>query len=316
MSPITTFHPLPRPPPNALFARFRRTRAGQALDLLLGAMRGVNLPPSPPLQIRRSWISAVISHGLTAVFYLMLYDLLFRFIVVLAPDSFGHPSRTGGDFPAWVATLAPEWGISWWITWAGLGWVFMGGIMLALHGQYHLVATLFLALGYNADEEWPAPIRRPWMADSLNDLWGKRYHQVSPFFSDIGRIDRVLTGLAASQGEYGRESLRSDLSAPACLLIASICRVHSYSGPPHSATSRPTAHSRSSRPYSPRQFYTSSCSYRSSTPGVHGHGPSSSSVKLSGSSLNEHISSAPDKKWEDGLVERGRWRGCPSGRDP
>lgn len=176
MNPPTTLHPLPRAAP---LSRFRQTQPGQALDLLFSGMRKINIPPNPPLVPGRSRARATLSHLSTASAYLVIYDLLFRSVVVISPDTFGHPSRRGGDFPSWVAELSEEWGLPWWVIWAGLGWVFMVGIMVALHGQYHLTAAAFIGLGYNTDEEWPKPMGRPWLADSLNDLWGHRYHQVS-----------------------------------------------------------------------------------------------------------------------------------------
>lgn len=171
-----TFHPLPRPAP---LGRFRHSDPGRALDLLFSGMRKINIPPNRPLTAGRSWLRATVSHFLTASVYLVLYDLLFRSVVVISPDTFGHPSRTGGDFPLFVKELSEGCRLPWFVVWAGLGWVFMAGIMLALHGQYHLTAAISVGVGYNTDEEWPRPMDKPWLADSLNNLWGQRYHQVS-----------------------------------------------------------------------------------------------------------------------------------------
>jgi len=52
-------------------------------------------------------------------------------------------------------------------------------------GTFHLFALLGVGSGVWIDEEWPEFMDEPWKADSVNDLWGKRYHQVSPAPSTV-----------------------------------------------------------------------------------------------------------------------------------
>ena len=97
----------------------------------------------------------------------------------------GSPTRLSlaGDYtislPAYCASgdasIATALGL--WV-WFAVAVAF--AVLFAMQGTYHLFAFLGIASGLYADEEWPAFMDRPWVADSLNDLWGKRYHQVSP----------------------------------------------------------------------------------------------------------------------------------------
>ena len=53
--------------------------------------------------------------------------------------------------------------------------------MCGYYGDLSYVCVNWVGSGIWIDEEWPRFMDQPWRADSLNDLWGKRYHQVSPF---------------------------------------------------------------------------------------------------------------------------------------
>jgi hypothetical protein len=54
--------------------------------------------------------------------------------------------------------------------------------LVTYHGigsMWHISAILGIGSGVWVDEEWVELMDRPWMATSLSELWGKRYHQVS-----------------------------------------------------------------------------------------------------------------------------------------
>lgn len=54
--------------------------------------------------------------------------------------------------------------------------------LVTYHGigsMWHISAILGIGSGVWVDEEWVELMDRPWMASSLSELWGTRYHQVS-----------------------------------------------------------------------------------------------------------------------------------------
>lgn len=58
-------------------------------------------------------------------------------------------------------------------------------VLLGILGSYfgmslvwHPAAILAIVSGIWIPEEWPKVMNKPWMSTSLNELWGKRYHQV------------------------------------------------------------------------------------------------------------------------------------------
>lgn len=61
----------------------------------------------------------------------------------------------------------PLWGI-------GLGMAMFNGTAAI----WHLYALLSIASGLYTSEEWPRLFHKPYLATSLSELWGKRYHQL------------------------------------------------------------------------------------------------------------------------------------------
>jgi hypothetical protein len=45
-------------------------------------------------------------------------------------------------------------------------------------GAWHLHAVLGLSSGMTRPEDWPRMMNKPWMADSVNDFWGRRWHNL------------------------------------------------------------------------------------------------------------------------------------------
>lgn len=60
-----------------------------------------------------------------------------------------------------------------------MGFAVGAGICAGTMGTYHMFALIGVGSGVWIDEEWPRFMDQPWKSDSLNDLWGKRYHQVT-----------------------------------------------------------------------------------------------------------------------------------------
>jgi hypothetical protein len=119
------------------------------------------------------------------IFHIVLMDLFIYSIYILDPTGFGSPSlirenrqQGRGDIVAFCVEVGGDW---WLALWIWLAFVIAAATMVAMMGTYHMLAFLGVGSGIWIDEEWPAFMDAPWKADSLNDLWGKRYHQVSIF---------------------------------------------------------------------------------------------------------------------------------------
>jgi hypothetical protein len=116
------------------------------------------------------------------IFNIVLMDLFIYTAYMLDPTGFGSPfpaqdRRQGrGDVVAFCAETAGTW---WWFLWGWMAFVIAAGTMVAMMGTYHMLAVVGVGSGIWIDEEWPPFMDAPWKADSLNDLWGHRYHQVS-----------------------------------------------------------------------------------------------------------------------------------------
>jgi hypothetical protein len=116
------------------------------------------------------------------VLRLFLFDALTLGIHLLDPTNLGAMEAAVGlkDWDAGIATMSQKTGlprevmpvlmtaVSTMITYAGVGvgW-----------DQHALMAV---GSGLWAPEEWPPVMRAPWKSQSLNELWGRRYHTVRP----------------------------------------------------------------------------------------------------------------------------------------
>jgi hypothetical protein len=124
-----------------------------------------------------------------------MFDSIHPILNRLAPDTYGgtemlNQATYGPEtFVEWVKSLPLSGamdttsgltgGRGWWILWIGFAIGHMLSSLAGLAMPYHLMAVLFIAIGYNTDEEWPDFHHGWWKARSLNEFWGKRYHQVS-----------------------------------------------------------------------------------------------------------------------------------------
>ncbi|RSH85604.1 hypothetical protein EHS25_003743 [Saitozyma podzolica] len=169
-------HPLPRQPP---FPRLRSTTAFRALDLLLNEYRHINLASSSPLQPSlRTYRQSLLYHLRCAVFHLLLIDLFSYPFFRVAPNTIGSPFHVGGEYYPIRADIAGALGVPELVVQIGatacLGLVTYHGI----GSMWHISAILGIGSGVWVDEEWVELMDRPWMATSLSELWGKRYHQL------------------------------------------------------------------------------------------------------------------------------------------
>lgn len=148
-------------------------------------MRHINIPPNPPLKPGRNYIHSITHHLISGIIYTSLFDFCLYSTSRLLPHFFSIQSipMDLGDLPTACKLLAKRYGdgfVPWWIFWAFCSASELSAIGCAMQGTYHLTAFLGIGSGIYLDEEWPSLMNQPWRSDSLNDLWGKRYHQVSP----------------------------------------------------------------------------------------------------------------------------------------
>ncbi|ORY31802.1 hypothetical protein BCR39DRAFT_525445 [Naematelia encephala] len=171
-----------RPAPPPLLVRLRDTRLFKPFNFLASQMRHLGLVPGHPFPTRPPrrfhTVRAVIEHLSSFFSYLLIFELGTYIAFRLAPDTIGSPNLVGGDFAAWCRHLAIGWGVPVWSVWA-----FWTATLLVLTSSstpsvYHLLAAVSIALGLYSPEEWPPMIKSPWKSTSINELWGKRHHQL------------------------------------------------------------------------------------------------------------------------------------------
>lgn len=109
------------------------------------------------------------------IFHLTLLD------IILYPAYFLDPTGVGSPYPAGGGDLRAfcgRYGSFEWIVWGWMIFAAGAGLCVATMGTYHLCAMVGVGSGIWIDEEFPRFMDQPWRADSLNDLWGRRYHQL------------------------------------------------------------------------------------------------------------------------------------------
>lgn len=112
--------------------------------------------------------------------YILAIDLFTYPIYRLDPDNLGRPWSIGDahDWAAGLTTMAQKTGLPGWVVGVlvtlNYGWL----IYLSMYCMWHMLAFIGCATGLYADDEFPPLMDAPWMAQSQNELWSKRYHQV------------------------------------------------------------------------------------------------------------------------------------------
>ncbi|ORX35112.1 hypothetical protein BD324DRAFT_652826 [Kockovaella imperatae] len=177
------YHPLPR---QVLWPRLRRSTAFKAFDLLLNESRHVNIAPfSGPLKRfpgRYVPLRRALTHWLFFILNTMVFDLASYPAFLLAPKSFGSPNGVGGDYHQWCETLSKQWGVPAFAV--NMFWTLClfvqetAGFVVV----WDAIAFLGIATGVYIPEEWPRLTVNIFRATSLNDLWGKRWHQTNRDF--------------------------------------------------------------------------------------------------------------------------------------
>jgi len=160
----------------------------KTFNLLASEFRHINIPPNPPLPQRskagasgRGYFSSITYHATNMIFHVTLMDLILYPAYLLDPTGLASPHPGGGgDIMAFCEQHGYE--RYWWLVWAWLAFAVGAGTGVATMGTYHMFALIGVGSGIWIDEEWPRFMDQPWRADSLNDLWGKRYHQVCRHF--------------------------------------------------------------------------------------------------------------------------------------
>jgi hypothetical protein len=179
MLATTSPHIQPRPR-EPLLGRLRRTRAGKALDLHFSEQRRINIAHNPPLRRGRSYIRGLSLYIIRLVFTLVMFDLVTYPIVHFAPRSYGRVTITDHpSFVEWVKSLSIGLGVDWRVMWLVFAWGYMMGSVYGFELGSHVVSVVTIGTGYSLEEEWPR-ISDWWIfkPSSLNEFWGKRYHQV------------------------------------------------------------------------------------------------------------------------------------------
>ncbi|ORX36319.1 hypothetical protein BD324DRAFT_628280 [Kockovaella imperatae] len=144
----------------------------------------------------RTRLQASIRHLTLAVTHYLVVNTLIEFLHIVAPETIGNSSGVKGSVPKFILThrlivfpwlqavpfkslniepiLAPVWltetvteAFIAIIAWQGLSW------------GYRMVAVVAIASGIYEVEAWEVDLfDQPWKADSILNMWGRRWHQI------------------------------------------------------------------------------------------------------------------------------------------
>jgi hypothetical protein len=146
-------------------------------------LHGLTQHSAPYTPTSTSYLPAVLNHLSHFLLRLLIFDGLTLLVHVLDPTNLGamHDRIIPGNWDQGMATMATNTGLPRWLiptmltaistvmTYAGVGcgW-----------DQHALMAV---GSGLWTPAEWPQVMIAPWRSQSLNELWGRRYHTVSDF---------------------------------------------------------------------------------------------------------------------------------------
>jgi hypothetical protein len=139
----------------------------------------------PYVSDNRTRTQATIRHVYHYIIHYIATDILMT-LIWLATDTIGNPNPVEGSMtklvesygfvllPLHFPTLAPNWLIFIMVE-LGVG----AYVWQAISCGYHFFAALAVGLGIYEVEAWEIDhFDAPWKADSLLDMWGKRWHQM------------------------------------------------------------------------------------------------------------------------------------------
>lgn len=173
-------------PPVQIPGRPAPSRLRQTINIAINS-RHIGLPPNAPLdafQPRQTRLRASLNHAKSALVHYLVFDSIFHAVHAYAHDTLGNPH--GGSLEAFAQDIAQNYPwphvplvvqrTVWELSAVGVAGI---GIYQGMTYLYHTFAALAIGLFGWQPEEWPPFYDKPWMATSLYELWGKRWHQVS-----------------------------------------------------------------------------------------------------------------------------------------
>jgi hypothetical protein len=95
------------------------------------------------------------------------------------PHNLGNPFATSADWDKGIQTISATSGLPGWIIVPALSVSNAVEVYVGLLLVWRGVAVAALASGLWTPEEWPEIMDRPYVSSSMNEFWGRRYHQVS-----------------------------------------------------------------------------------------------------------------------------------------
>jgi hypothetical protein len=141
----------------------------------------VNIPPRPPIKSKasQSQLSSrretFCVHILWSIFHALLLDAFTLPICILFPPSF--PTRAA--FRAHCSTLGLEWKLPYPVVIMLCAGLYGGTVYNGIMAGWCAAKAFGVGSAIWLEEEWPLLMDRPYLSTSLNEMWGKRYHQVS-----------------------------------------------------------------------------------------------------------------------------------------
>lgn len=126
---------------------------------------------------RQTYFEALGHHLFYTLVHLVGIDILTFPLFRLAPRTLGSPYLVGGDYHGLCLQLSRAYGPPVWAV--KVFWTIVLG-SINYHGLavvWHILALAGIALGIWQPRQYPKFMDKPWLSASLNEFWGRRYHQ-------------------------------------------------------------------------------------------------------------------------------------------
>ena len=105
----------------------------------------------------------------------------------LDPSNLGNPLVAYSDWDLGIQTISQSLGVPRWVTIPAVVMSYATTTYLMMSLSCRLASILGIASGMWSAEEFPEMMDRPWVSSSLNELWGRRYHQVRSLYGSRPR---------------------------------------------------------------------------------------------------------------------------------